>query len=445
VALHPRHLGSDGVFADASRRGIDFQRVVEFCQSRLRDGGFAHMQGAPVALAEGSGDALLDGEHRAQTGPRGVLARRLQLEPDRLHQLIRQDGDEQMPLGAVLFMVEHRAQPEFGLEAAEHRLEIGEHGIGVPQPFGVPAGFVGAQAVDAGMGEHGALARDFHPGHGGGVGAGFVRGDGDVVMLGGAAAFFLQPADALVDGVELFLTAGFGQRRGDPAQAGLESRAEAIGHRGFLGLAAGGVAVKPDFSAVLAEHALQPDGLLGGGEGFDRLRGIELAGAGAADDEVAVTPVLEPGDVGLCRYARVHDDQCAGRGTEPVQHLGQRAALGHVAREHLRPAHEPAAVEHQAECDERAIGPLFLGTTAGCLGVFRRGGLEIGVGEVVEGDGDRNAEQVLDAGKQCVLNGGAVFDQQVGGSEQAHRREGFEVHVEQFAEAGALAQPVPGG
>jgi N-dimethylarginine dimethylaminohydrolase len=56
------------VFSDAPWRGIDFERVVELCQSRLRDGGFAYMQGATVALAEGRGDALLDGEHRAQTG-----------------------------------------------------------------------------------------------------------------------------------------------------------------------------------------------------------------------------------------------------------------------------------------------------------------------------------------------------------------------------------------
>ncbi len=52
-----------------------------------------------------------------------MLAKRLQPVADRLHQLIRQHGDEQMPFGAAFLVVEHRPQAQLRLEAAEQPAE----------------------------------------------------------------------------------------------------------------------------------------------------------------------------------------------------------------------------------------------------------------------------------------------------------------------------------
>jgi hypothetical protein len=57
------------------------------------------------------------------------------------------NGDEQMPLGAIFFLVEHRAQAEFRFETAEHRLQIGQHHVGAPRGGRVPRGFIAAQAI----------------------------------------------------------------------------------------------------------------------------------------------------------------------------------------------------------------------------------------------------------------------------------------------------------
>ena len=72
---------------------------------------------------------------------------------DRLDQLVGQHGDEQVLLGAVLGVVEHRSQAEVGLQTAEHGLQVGQHRIGTPQSGVVPGGFVAAQAVDTRVGQ----------------------------------------------------------------------------------------------------------------------------------------------------------------------------------------------------------------------------------------------------------------------------------------------------
>jgi hypothetical protein len=72
-----------------------------------------------------------------------------------LHELVGQYRDEEVAIHPPLLVVEYRAQAEFVLEAAEHRLQVGEHGVGAPQPLGIPVGLVAAQAVDAGVGEPG--------------------------------------------------------------------------------------------------------------------------------------------------------------------------------------------------------------------------------------------------------------------------------------------------
>jgi heterodisulfide reductase subunit A-like polyferredoxin len=62
-------------------------------------------------------------------------------------------------------------------------------------------------------------------------------------------------------------------------EAGLEPGHEASGDRGLLGVASGGMAIKPDFRAVFAQHALQLDRLVRCGQGIDGFVRAEPAGA----------------------------------------------------------------------------------------------------------------------------------------------------------------------
>lgn len=89
--------------------------------------------------------------------PTVVDALRMQVSANQLHELISEYGDEQVPLATLFPMVEDRTQSEFRFEGAEHRLGVGEHHIGPPQLLGAPSEFVAAQAVDPGMGRHGAV------------------------------------------------------------------------------------------------------------------------------------------------------------------------------------------------------------------------------------------------------------------------------------------------
>src|SRR5271165_495136 len=109
------------------------------------------------------------------------------------------------------------------------------------------------------MGQYRTLDRRFGPGDGRGILSGLVRGHGDVVMLADAMARLCQSSDALLDVRQLLLRAGFAQPGGEFGETGLEACHEARGDRGFLGLASLGMTIKPDFRAVLAEDALEPD------------------------------------------------------------------------------------------------------------------------------------------------------------------------------------------
>ena len=87
------------------------------------------MQCASVLAPEGRGNALLAVEDASQAGPAGIFSLLAETSADGLHQLVGDHGDEQMPVGAPLGAVEDGAQAEFGLEGAEHRLDIGQDGV----------------------------------------------------------------------------------------------------------------------------------------------------------------------------------------------------------------------------------------------------------------------------------------------------------------------------
>jgi hypothetical protein len=84
------------------------------------------MQGSFVSAAETGGDSALAGHNPANGVPTQVNAALFQVAAYDLHELVGQYGDEQVPIGALCFAVEHGAQAQFAFEAAKYRFQIGQ-------------------------------------------------------------------------------------------------------------------------------------------------------------------------------------------------------------------------------------------------------------------------------------------------------------------------------
>ena len=112
-----------------------------------------------------------------------------------------------------------------------------------------------------------------------------------------------------------------------------------------------------------------------------------------------------------------------------------------VAGEDLRAAHEAAGVEHQAQGQQRTVAAFLLRVPALGLRLRARLAFEIGVGQVVEGDGRLQVEQAHGLLEQVRLDLLAMLHQHVRGAVELHRADGFEVDPEQLSEAAVLLQP----
>ena len=95
--------------SDPSRSGVDAQGIIDRLLRCFGTGRFAHVQRTPVRTAEGGGHALLTFQDSAKRGPARSLAALAQAASDHLHELIRDHGDEQMPVGANRLVVIDRA------------------------------------------------------------------------------------------------------------------------------------------------------------------------------------------------------------------------------------------------------------------------------------------------------------------------------------------------
>lgn len=142
---------SDELFDEAAGVGVDAEGVVDGLLMQFGGGGLAQVQGAAVGATERGGDAASCGEAVAQGGPTVGEAVVAQASSNDLDELIGDDGDEQMALGASGDAVVDGSEAEFGFPAAEHGLEARQRSVGPPVPFGVPVGEVGPQAVHAGQ------------------------------------------------------------------------------------------------------------------------------------------------------------------------------------------------------------------------------------------------------------------------------------------------------
>ena len=176
-------------------------------------------------------------------------------------------------------------------------------------------------------------------------------------------------------------------------QCGLEARGETLDDAPLLFGTLLGVAVQTHFVGVGRDRLVQMHGLF-------RLRldrhggfGVELPVAFATDDQIPVAVLTQPRDTRVGGDAAVHHHQGAGRRLERLEHPGQGAVFPDVAGEDLRPAHEAAGVEHQAQGQQRAIAALLLRVPALGLRLLARLAFEVGVGQVVEGHCRLQVEQ----------------------------------------------------
>ena len=86
--------------------GREAQDFVDPLVMRLRPAGLAHMHGAAVAALQRGRHALLRGERLAQRLPTVVDALALELQAQRVHEVIGQHADEQMPFDPAIDPVE---------------------------------------------------------------------------------------------------------------------------------------------------------------------------------------------------------------------------------------------------------------------------------------------------------------------------------------------------
>ena len=140
---------SDG-FLGSPRSGADTQCIVDNVLARLGAGGFSDMDRLAVGAFEGDGDAILPAKRTAYSLPAQMDPGGLELEANRVYQMVGKHGDEQMSAYPIGLAMVDGAQSELGFEAAKDRLQVRKHGVGPPQGRLVPRVLVGAQAVDPG-------------------------------------------------------------------------------------------------------------------------------------------------------------------------------------------------------------------------------------------------------------------------------------------------------
>ena len=281
--------------------------MVDGLLQRFKHGGLAQVQRASVSATEGRGYAPSCGQAVAQGGPTGGVGVLAQAATNDLDQLIGDDGDEQMAFGASGHAMVDGPQAEFGFQDAEHGFQVGQCGVGSPQPLGVPVQEVAAQTVHAG--QVGPGARGGIAGPGERVDAIAIDGHRELVIRGDMAVLRLEPTDAFVDLLGFASRTGSRQAVRELRQRSLVACAQALDHGTLLPCALFGVAVQADFTVVLADPPVQVQGVPGGsGDGLGG-GGGELAHALAADHQVAVTGVPQPGELRFGGDAPVRDHQ----------------------------------------------------------------------------------------------------------------------------------------
>ena len=92
--------------------GVELEDGAQRLMPRLGARGLAYMHGVTIAALHGDGDPALSGQRVTQRVPAVVDAVGLELQAQRVHEVIRQHTDEQMAFNASIDSVEHRAQTQ---------------------------------------------------------------------------------------------------------------------------------------------------------------------------------------------------------------------------------------------------------------------------------------------------------------------------------------------
>ncbi len=135
---------------------------------------------------------------------------------------------------------------------------------------------------------------------------------------------------------------------------------------------------------------------------------VEDAPPLAAGHQAPVAPLAQPGDVPLRGETPVEHDGRLGRRVQGRRHGLRRAALGDVAGQDPGAAYEAAGVQHQAQREQRTVVALLPGMAAAGQRLPVRAALEARAGEVVQGDGGLQVEQVGGALEETRLDRVAV-------------------------------------
>ena len=435
---------SDDGLSGPSGCVIDPQGVVDGRLGRFGSCRLAHVRGASVFAPEDGGDALLPFEDPAEGGPTVAVAGRAQVGADHLHELVGDDGDEQVALGPDGLAVVNGPQAEFG--------------FGERKTASMSVGVMWVRHRAASFQSVWLVRRQYTPGW---VTIDPCRGrrekrtataccpgrvgvDGDDVVPGEPPASGLDPPDAFPDPVDPFPGAGPGKPLGEFGEGLLEAPGEAFDDGALLGRALLGEAVRARLPTVVGHDLLEMHVPVRRGADAYGVFGIEVPGVFAADDQVPIPLLAQPAHALLGGDAAVHHHQGTARGIEGIEHLRQGAVFAYVAGEHLGAAHEAAGVEHQPQGEQRAVGALVLGVSAPGLRLPPRPALEVGVGQIVRSNGPLQAEQSHRTVEEVAPDRLPVRHQGVGGAMQTHRPHRLEVRARQFAQGAAFAQPAPG-
>ncbi len=165
----------------------------------------------------------------------------------------------------------------------------------------------------------------------------------------------------------------------------------------------------------------------------------------ALDGDPVVAVRTQPGDVGLRRQARIHDD--GGFGGSRLRQLregrGQGAGFGHVAGQQLGAQGEAAAVEGESHADQGAVVAALLG--APVLAVLARRAAVVHVGEIDEDDGCGVPEEAAGALGERSFEGLAMAPKAVADAVQLVQVQwlaGFD--AEQFQGCRSGVEPLAG-
>lgn len=149
---------------------------------------------------------------------------------------------------------------DFNLRKTASSLQIGQHGIGLPEDFFIPYQLIGSQAVDPRMSQHRPGNRDFLPRQSQNFIAGCIPRDVDTIMAADTVTFVLQVANPLKNPVVTFFLTRQSQPSGQFGQSILELFEKEVGCPSLFFLALGGITVQPRFGDRFVHYPLNKDG-----------------------------------------------------------------------------------------------------------------------------------------------------------------------------------------